>query len=121
MTTASKPKRCPRCETPVQGEETICSKCGYDLTSKPSEEPAKEIELAITKKWWYKAKEYGKWGTLGFIPGIILVLVPLYLGKMIELLPILVLGIILLFVAGVFYALSVYVEDKIEKGEKPFG
>jgi len=113
-------ERCPRCDTPVQGEETLCTNCGFDLTSRPSEEVLAEMRLAFSKKWWFRAKKYGKWGTVGFIPGIILVLLPIFLDKMLEMLPYLFVGIVLLFVSGAFYALSVYVEEKIEKGEEPF-
>jgi hypothetical protein len=120
MSKQSRPKECPRCNALVQGDETLCMNCGFDLTSRPSEEVVAEMRLVFSKKWWFRAKKYGKWGTIGFIAGMILVLVPIFLGKMLEMLPYLAVGIILLFVSGAFYALSVYVENKIEKGEDPF-
>jgi hypothetical protein len=120
MSKPEKPNRCPRCDALVQGEETLCRNCGFDLTCNPSKEVLVEMRLAFSKKWWYRAKKYGKWGTVGFIPGVILVLLPIFLGKMLEMIPYLTVGIVLLLVSGAFYALSVYVEEKIEKGEEPF-
>ncbi len=120
MISSDKNECCPRCNSVVHEGDAKCPRCGYNLMRTPLEGPLLEVRRAIADKWVDRAKSYGKWGVVGLIPGIILVLLPLFVGRIFELLPFIVLGIVLLVLAGISYALSIYIEGKIEKGEKPF-
>jgi hypothetical protein len=111
---------CPRCGTQIREGDVFCSKCSYKLVNeKISEEMVTEIKVFF---WLSQAKNSEKWALGSLLIGaVLIVLYFVFQSKVPSPIWILIFGVISICVGSILQILSFYINQKLQKGEIPFG
>jgi len=122
MASSGNLESCPKCGSPIREGDVYCSKCSYKLVkTKIPEEKVAEIKV---NHWLGQAKSTEKWGLASFAIGFTFVLLYFLVFQSFSsnlTIWMLVCGALLICLAAIFGALSLYIHSKLQKGELPSG
>lgn len=111
---------CPECGARIREGGIFCSKCSYKLVKeKISEEMVTEIKVCF---WLNQAKNTEKLALGSILIGVVvIVLYFVFLSQVPSSIWILIFGVVLICGGVLFQISSFYINQKLQKGEIPFG